>query len=548
MRQWLYALCAASFQLSAASIHNPVLPGFNPDPSLIRAGDDYYIATSTFEWFPGVQIHHSKDMVHWRLVTRPLDRVSQLDMAGIGNSYGVWAPALSYHDDQFYLIYTNTKTRLGPYDDVDNFLVTAKNIEGPWSEPIALNHSGFDPSLFHDEDGRKWLVNMRWDWRPGKRRFAGIDLQEYNPEKKKLVGPVHHIFDGTKYKVTEGPHLYQKDGYYYLVTAEGGTNWNHTFTVARSKNITGPYEVHPENPLLNANHTSNPLQKTGHGTFVQTQTGEWYLSHLTSRPLMLERETKPRRSILGRETAIQKVVWPQGEWPRLAQGGQLANVEVPAPNLPAHPWPKPDTNYQFDSSSLPIDFQTLRVPLEKKWGNTTERPGWLRLHGRESLASPFYQTHVARRLQAFHTRVTTKLDFKPYSYKQLAGLTAFYDTQNHYALMVNFDEEQGGRCLRLLRADAGTFHPSAFADGIQALPLPPTGDIYLRAEINQADLQFSYSMDGKAWQKAGPLLDASVLSDEYADGFTGAFYGLSAHDLLVQDTYADFDFFNYEEL
>jgi xylan 1,4-beta-xylosidase len=180
-------------------IRNPVLPGFNPDPSILRVNDDYYIATSTFEWFPGVQIHHSKDLVHWRLLTHPVTRTSQLDMRGNISSSGVWAPCLSYRDGMFYLIYSNVRSYKGPFKDVYNYLITAKNIEGPWSEPIFLNSSGFDPSLFHDTDGKKWLVNMLWDHRKLKLVepnhddganedehasiqgcFAGILIQEYD--------------------------------------------------------------------------------------------------------------------------------------------------------------------------------------------------------------------------------------------------------------------------------------------------------------------------------------------------------------------------------
>lgn len=171
-------------------IKNPILPGFNPDPSIVRVDDDYYIATSTFEWFPGVQIHHSKDLVHWRLLTHPLTRISQLDLKGNISSCGVWAPCLSYSDGLFYLIYTNTRNYHSNFKDCHNYLTTARDIMGPWSEPVYLNSSGFDPSLFHDNNGRKWLVNMLWDHRKGKNPFAGIVLQEYDPKQEKLIGAV----------------------------------------------------------------------------------------------------------------------------------------------------------------------------------------------------------------------------------------------------------------------------------------------------------------------------------------------------------------------
>ena len=243
-------------------IRNPILPGFNPDPSIVRVGDDYYIATSTFEWFPGVQIHHSRDLVHWRLLTRPLTRASQLNMLGDPDSCGIWAPCLTYADGLFYLIYTDVK-RYGRTSqagaagaslrDFHNYLVTSPRIDGEWSDPVYLNSSGFDPSLFHDDDGRKYLLNMLWDHRPGQNRFAGIVIQEYSASERRLIGERRVIFEGTAIGFTEAPHLYKRNGYYYLITAEGGTGWGHAVTMARSRSLLGrvrtpPRHLHPYRP------------------------------------------------------------------------------------------------------------------------------------------------------------------------------------------------------------------------------------------------------------------------------------------------------------
>jgi len=236
--------------MSQKLITNPILPGFNPDPSIVRVNDDFFIATSTFEWFPGVQIHHSRDLIHWRLTGHALTRTSQLNMTGNADSGGVWAPCLSYDRGIFYLVYTDVKNWKGAFKETHNYLVTAPDITGPWSEPIYLNSSGFDPSLFHDDDGRKWLVNMLWDFRAGKNPFAGIVLQEFSMDRKRLTGPVTKIFEGTGLGCTEGPHIYKKNGYYYLMTAEGGTSYAHAVTMARAKSIAGPYEADPANPVL----------------------------------------------------------------------------------------------------------------------------------------------------------------------------------------------------------------------------------------------------------------------------------------------------------
>lgn len=222
-------------------IQNPILPGFHPDPSICRVGDDYFIATSTFEWYPGVQIYRSTDLRSWELVKRPLERADQLDLRGVQDSCGVWAPCLTHADGRFWLIYTIVRRKSGSFKDCHNYLVTAEKIEGPWSAPIYLNSSGFDPSLFHDDNGRKWVLNLTWDYRARPTPFGGIVLQEYDATQGKLVGSITNIFQGSSLGLAEGPHLYQRDGWYHLLVAEGGTGMRHAVTMARSKEITGPY-------------------------------------------------------------------------------------------------------------------------------------------------------------------------------------------------------------------------------------------------------------------------------------------------------------------
>ncbi|OZA72996.1 MAG: glycoside hydrolase 43 family protein, partial [Caulobacter sp. 39-67-4] len=276
-------------------IRNPILPGFNPDTSIVRVGEDYYIATSTFEWFPGVQIHHSRDLVNWRLISRPLNRPSQLNMLGAPDSCGVWAPCLTHSDGLFHLIYTDVKrygrTTVGGASgaslrDFHNYLVTCDTIDGEWSDPVFLNSSGFDPSLFHDDDGRKWLVNMLWDHRPGRNRFAGIVMQEYSHNARALTGERQVIFEGTPLGLTEAPHIYKRDGWYYLITAEGGTGWNHAVTMARSRDLAGPYELHPDTHILSSRTRPDaPLQRAGHADLVETPDGQTWAVYLCGRPL-----------------------------------------------------------------------------------------------------------------------------------------------------------------------------------------------------------------------------------------------------------------------
>jgi xylan 1,4-beta-xylosidase len=523
-------------------ITNPILPGFNPDPSILRVGDDYFIATSTFEWFPGVQIHYSKDLVHWKLVTRPLNRVSQLDMIGNADSGGIWAPCLSWHDGIFYLIYTDMKNWRKNYKESHNYLVTAPNIMGPWSDPIYLNSSGFDPSLFHDDDGRKWYVNMLWDFRAGGAPgyFAGILLQEYDARAQQLTGPIRNIFKGSPIGWVEGAHLYKHDGYYYLMTAEGGTGYNHAVTVARSTSLEGPYEIDPQNPMLTSQGKPElELQKAGHASIVETQNGEWYMVHLCSRPVGPE-----RRCILGRETAIQKCVWSDDGWLRLEHDGNSPQVSVPAPELLENPFEAGPVRDDFDHEELNIHFQTLRVPADDSWLSLKARPGWLRLYGRESLHSRHRQSLIARRVQAFRCEASTCLEFEPETFQQMAGLTAFYDATTHYYLYVSYDEGKG-KHLNLLATD------------LDELDLPLEKEvnidgwerIYLKVTFDYETLQFAYSQDGETWKNIGPVYDATKLSDDYGpESFTGAFIGLCVQDLSGQRKHADFDWFEYIEL
>jgi xylan 1,4-beta-xylosidase len=515
-------------------IQNPILRGFNPDPSILRVGEDYYIATSTFEWFPAVQIHHSRDLVHWRLIGHAMTQRSQLDLRGVPDSAGGWAPSLSFHDGLFYLIYTIVRTRTGPFKDVHNYLITAKEIGGPWSEPVFLNSSGFDPSLFHGDDGRKWLVNMQWDFRKGHPRFAGIVLQEYDAKKQAMVGPVQTILQ--KPHLIEGPNLYKINGYYYLMLAEGGTGWNHGISMARAKTITGPYEPDPQPLMLTSR--KNPgllLKKAGHGELVQTPGGEWYLAHLCSRPLYPE-----HRCVLGRETALQRCVWSADGWLRLEGGGTDPQVEVAPPRgVVEQPWPAEASRDDFDGTALGPQWTSLREPVEASWAALGERAGWLRLRGRESLHSLFEQSLVAKRMTSFHMCSETCVDFSPTHFSQSAGLICWYDTRTHFYLRITHDETRG-KVLGIVLTDDGNYDELSDVRVINDWTR-----CYLRAEIHEERLRFYVSPDGQGWNAIGPVLDASKLSDDYGQGlhFTGAFVGICAQDLNGTKAVADFDYF-----
>lgn len=531
-----------------ALIRNPILTGFNPDPSICRAGEDYYIAVSTFEWFPGVGIYHSKDLKNWRLAARPLKRLSQLNMTGNPDSGGVWAPALSYHDGQFWLIYTDVKVVDGQWKDGHNYLSVCESVEGEWSDPVYLNSSGFDPSLFHDEDGKKYLVNMVWDHRAGHHNFYGIALQEYDVHKQNLTGKAEVIFKGTDIKLTEAPHLYKMNGYYYLLTAEGGTKYDHQATIARSKNIRGPYEVHPENPLISSfGSPRNPLQKAGHASMVKTHTDEWFLVHLTGRPLSREGHPllDPRGYCpLGRETAIQRLEW-KNDWPYVT-GGNEPSLEIEGPKIKEVKWGRdyPDKD-DFESKTLNLHFQNLRIPLGENIVSLKDNPGHLRLYGKESLTSKFTQAFIARRWQHFSFTAETKMAFQPESFQQSAGLVNYYNTENWTSCQVSWNENKG-RVLELVSCDNFTFSQPLKGSEIE---IPEDVEyVYLRVNVQIHEYHYSYSYDGENWRELAVPFKSHKLSDDYIRGggfFTGAFVGMQCQDTSGQNQFADFDYFIY---
>ncbi|KAF2643062.1 hypothetical protein P280DRAFT_243098 [Massarina eburnea CBS 473.64] len=528
---------------------NPILPGFNADPSILRVGDDYYIATSTFEWYPGVQIHHSKDLANWDLLIRPLNRKSQLDMRGDPDSGGVWAPCLTHDGEKFWLVYTDVKRKDGSFKDTPNYIVTAPKIEGPWSDPVYINSSGFDPSLFHDDDGKKWFINMLQDHRRRPRAFAGIRLQEYDPKQEKLVGPKKTIFHGSDLDLVEGPHLYRRNGYYYLLTAEGGTGYEHAVTLCRSRDIWGPYELHPQKHILTSkDHPLTALQRAGHGDIVDTPDGKTYIVHLTGRPT-----TQFRRCVLGRETAIQEAYWDADDWLYIKNGPVPSlYVDLPAATDDGKYWA--EQRYSFNPVvGLHKDFQWLRTPEPERIFTITDK-NTLELTGREGIGSWFEQALVARRQTHFSYDAETVVEFSPTDERQFAGLVAYYCRYNFFYLTVTAHTD-GKRELLILPSEA-SWPLGRFTFPLpDPVPIPQEGKVRLALSVRGGALQFFYALVGdggeeKELEKIGPVFDASILSDECGGhqmhgSFTGAFVGVAASDLDGEERKAGFDYFVY---
>lgn len=518
---------------------NPIPGGWCSDPSIVRVGEDYYIAASTFEWMPGVALYHSRDLIHWERLPGALQDDAKVAMEGIDPSCGIWAPNLTWDKGLFYLAYTIVYSSAHRYKDTHNFLITAKDIRGPWSDLVPLHKIGFDPSVFHDDDGRKYVVSQTMEYRTTLKRFRGVTVQEYDPESRKMVGEPRIVFEGTDRGVTEGPNIMKKDGWYYITAAEGGTAYGHCVTMARSRSLWGPYEVDPRNPMLSSTGTESALQRAGHGQYVSDPQGNWYMAHLCSRPV------DGQWSILGRECAIQNIDWPEGEWPRIhdADGTAQPRLTYEAPETEPFVCPEEPERVTF-ADGIPNRWMTLRRTFEHCGLSLKEREGFLRIHGGNSLCSHYQQGLLARNLSSLRCQCETHMVFCPRNPGHLAGLVFLYNCLNWYYLAMSRDEE-GHPVLGLYSCENG----KAEDRGLWTLP-EGTEEICLSAEVKEAELKFAYSLPGKEKQPVGDSLDLRILSDEQVDGngFTAAMTGICCQDLRGDGAFADFDWFDYRDL
>ncbi|MFJ6215246.1 glycoside hydrolase family 43 protein [Streptomyces sp. NPDC092296] len=510
----------------SASARNPVLPGFYPDPSVCRVGDDYYLVNSSFEYFPGLPLHHSRDLVHWRPIGHAMDRPEQLPLDGVRPSGGLYAPALTHHDGRFHLVCTLVDgTR-----ESGTFLLTADDPAGPWSDPLWLPEApGFDPSLFFDDDGSAHLLGTRQIDQAG---HTEIWMRALDPAAGRLTGPEHILFRGALVDAVwaEGPHLIRHDGYYYLLLAEGGTFHEHAVTVARSHTLTGPYENNPRNPVLTHRHLGRafPVTGTGHADLVRTQHGDWYALLLASRPSGGDFVN------LGRETFLARVVWEDG-WPVVNPGvGRLEETARTA--LEPHPWPAPDPVDHFDAPELGPQWNLLRTPRTELY-SLTERPGHLRLRLLpETLDRQVTPAFVGRRQQHLDFTAETELDFEPGADEQ-AGLVLLQNHDFHIRLTVTRTAD-GAKAAWLTVRSAG-------AD-IQRAELPlAAGPVRLAVRAHGQDYTLLCSQRPDHWETLATV-DGRVLSSSVADSFTGAYVGLYGTGPAGGGSPgADFDWFRY---
>ena len=539
-------------------IKNPILSGFNPDPCICRKGEDYYMAVSSFEWFPGIPVYHSKDLKNWELYTHVLTDDSLVDLKKLPSAKGIWAPCLTYceKEDLFYVVYGVMNSMNARYFDVDNYLITAKDIKGPWSEPVYIHSSGFDASILHDDDGRKYIVSLEWETREGYEKPGAICMVEYSKEKKEIVGYPKRIWSGgTDRGCIEAPHLTKRGDYYYIMCAEGGTGYGHSVTMGRAKNVWGPYEGDPTNPILTSipgdfyerhdpDHLKpkyfNPesvLQKSGHGSYVETQLGEVYMVNLTARPFVPE-----LRCTLGRETAIQKMKWTDDGWLRMYDDSNLAKEYVEESKLPEYKVPEiPDLD-DFDSEELGLQYYAPRI-MPSSFADVKARPGYVRIRGQESRCSLNKVSILARKLTSVYATVTTKMEFKPEVHQHSAGLIMYYDNMNYIYLRKYYSETLGQSALSVIHLENG--EKTEFLN--TRIPVDEC-PVYLRLKVEGRQSYFEWSYDGEVYNKIGKVFDTTKFSDEYCKygEFTGTFVGLTCADRVKHKHYADFDFFNYE--
>ena len=502
---------------------NPILAGYYPDPSIERVGDDYYLVNSSFAHTPGIPIWHSRDLVHWTQIGHVLDRPSQLPFDGLGLSRGIFAPTLRYHDGTYYVITTWV-------DSGGNAIVTAADPAGPWSDPVPLRFGGIDPDLFVDDDGRAYVVNN--DAPIGEPLYDGhraLWIQEIDLETLQMVGPRELIVNGgvdiTEQPVwIEGPHIYKKDGMYYLVCAEGGTSVNHSVVVFRADNVWGPWEPWDQNPILTQRHLDDearafPITSVGHADLVQTPAGDWWAVFLGTRPY------RGNEYNTGRETYLLPVDWPEGGWPTIIDPDTEAEVPyvLDRPALPEGEAPYPTSgNFtieeNFEGDHLAPYWTFLRT-LRDDWYRLTD--GALVIDPRPvALSAVGHPSFVGRRQQHLQMQAETVVDFDPSDADDRAGLAAFQNDEAY--LLLSVGRRDGQRVVEVERRFEGE------AETLASAPIPNYGPIALRIEADGPDYDFSYATAPGDWQ---PLLrgaDGSILSTQRAGGFVGTLLGVYA--------------------
>lgn len=498
---------------------NPVIPGFFPDPSVVRVGDDYYCVNSTFEYFPAIIISHSRDLIHWKQIGHVFTQSSSLDLSTYWDGMGIWAPDISYHNGTFYVFYCLVQLKKDrSYNVRGNYMVKSKSIAGPWSEPVQLTDNGNDPSHFVDRNGDHYML-----YAAGIPSGNGTKIVKLNQECTKIVeGPFWLETEGKK-AAPEGPHLLYENGYYYLTMAASGGLFNgHHMLIARAENIYGPYTNSPYNPLLTQKNPKAINFHQGHGKIFQTQHGEWFTMVISQRwlPGMLNGKTAKGISQLGRETSLVRMDWSADGWPIDKQGRAPLDIDQ-KPNLSEYIQYNKISD-EFDEKLISLPWQFRRNPVEQDY-SLNEKKGWLRLYTQPfDLDTLLGRNVLLQRERWLKYEASLKMQFNPESREQ-AGLTCYYDTKTYARLGLQCDAK-GQRVLLLEEMVRGVPHLT------HSTPVKTSEVIYLKVKVNLLRREFYYSYNQKNWLPAGTIDNASYLSDQGTPnwGFMGTMVGMFA--------------------
>ncbi len=519
--------------LPEGKFYNPILSGFFPDPSICRKGDDYYLVNSTFSFFPGIPVFHSTDLVNWKQIGHILDRPEQFVNTDQPVSYGIFAPAIEYnsYNDLFYL----TTTYVG---SKGNFVVTAKDPAGPWSNPIWLPEvPGIDPSLFFDDDGKAYILNNQDpSYPPLYQGHKATWMQEFDVVENKTFGPRRVLRDGghnlaEKPIWIEGPHIYKLNGYYYLMPAEGGTSINHSQVVFRSKDIWGPYETYENNPILTQRdldrNRPNPVTNTGHADLIQDPNGDWYAVFLACRPYTPENHFN-----IGRETFLLPVHWTEDLWPVILDRGlevpMILDLPMNATNRDLEPGFMKRGNFSYTESfadqKLPMEWFFLRTPVEEWHFFDPENKGvWIDARD-ANLRERKQPSFIGTRQRHHDMTVEISMLWLPSTPNDLAGLVLFQNEAFHITLGVTLVDEKNHVVLQKAENQEGVVNKVV----LESIELPGSfsGHIDLKAESKNGQLAFLYKTGNSDWQMVKDGIDARYLSTENATGFIGTILGM----------------------
>ena len=514
-----YRASEASPPIPRDRFRNPVLPGFHPDPSIVRVGDDFYAVTSTFSWFPGLPIFHSTDLVNWRLIGNAIDRAGQVDFSGLGTNRGLFAPAITFHEGKFWI--ANTCIECG-----GNFVITATDPAGPWSEPHWLDFGGIDPSLFFAEDGTSWIVYN--DAPPGEPRYEGhraLWLQQFDREAMRMLPDRILLVDGgvdpsSNPIWAEGPHIYKIGEFYYLLTAEGGTADQHSQTIYRSPSFKGPYEPGPFNPILTQRDLppgrADRVEATGHADIVQLDDGSWWGVFLATRPFA------GQSTLLGRETFLLPLEWKDG-WPRFLDRGEPVPIEYARPQLPSSEGSEWDSWREEFRAPLSDEWIGIRTPGSTQSIAVEPGEGVLRLvSSRNAAGSLDKPAFVGRRLRHHGADISTTVDFSAKRAGDFAGLMAFMD-ENHF-IAVGLEQ---GRVTVRMRKEAGEAESGIVVAQQQYTVRDP---VELKMGVRGGTARFYWRRSGAGtWNELGGAIDVEPLASVHAGLFTGDVIGPYAY-------------------